>query len=80
MPNQSYRPRIGGLAAVAWILAVIPACQQQRGARPYVSARPSFSLSTTELPLRLGGYAGANYGRGRPLPPVEPVEDVDPLR
>lgn len=84
MTTQPFRARLGKLGAIALILCLIPACKQPGGARPYVSARPTFTPSGGEIPLRLGGYAGANYGRGRraivvtPVAPIEGEPSLDP--
>ena len=74
-------PRIAGIAAIAWIVGVIPACRQPGGARPYTSERPIYSPPAPIRALRIGGYAGSNYGPGPRLPPpVEQVEELDPIR
>jgi len=79
MPTARQTSRVAGLASAILVVAVIPACRNAPGARPYSSARPVYSPPSVQ-PLRIGGYAGMNYGQGPRLPPVEEVEVLDPLR
>ena len=76
------RPRIGWLAKfgmVAAIIAAIPACGGgHRAAQPYVAQRPVYTPQPVR-PVRIGGYAGYNYGRRAPLP-VAPAEDALEVR
>lgn len=67
-----------GAVSLLLLLVGLPACQGSRWNRrdPYTAARPSYEQPVMN-PMRLGGYAGYNYGLGRPrrVEPVIPIEE-----
>jgi hypothetical protein len=76
-------PRRSGLllksCALGAFVTIIPACHQNPGAaRPYSAQRPIYTPQPVR-PVRIGGYAGYNYGRRAPVP-VTPVEDIEAPR
>lgn len=64
------RRRIAPLAGLALLLAPLAGCHQDGGGRPYTVARPPAPAQPIR-PVRIGGYAGHNYGP--PAPVVEPI-------
>jgi hypothetical protein len=55
------------------LVASLPACQGEWRNRPYSAARPTYNQPNLN-PMRIGGYAGYNYGPGaRVVPQAAPV-------
>ena len=75
------RSRTGRLLTLAAVVAAIPACHHgTRAVPPYVAGRPNYAPPEAIRPVRIGGYAGYNYGRRPNRGSVVPVEDVAPAQ
>ena len=64
--------------ALAILIASLPACQGGLGNRPYSAARPTYAGPNLN-PMRIGGYAGYNYGPGERVIPQEAPAVVRPV-
>ena len=81
MHHRSRTGRLLKYASLAALVAAIPACHNDsRAVPPYVAARPNYAPPEAIRPVRIGGYAGYNYGRRPGRVPVVPVEDLAPAR
>ena len=68
-------PIVRGVAffGLAVLVGSLTACQGDWGNRPYSAARPTYAQPNLN-PMRIGGYAGYNYGPGpRVIPQEAPV-------
>jgi hypothetical protein len=65
--------RVVGASGLMILVASLPACQGEWRNRPYSAARPAYNQPNLN-PMRIGGYAGYNYGPGvRVVPQRSPV-------
>jgi hypothetical protein len=71
--------RLGpALVMIGIVTAIVPGCHHQGGLRgDYAAARPTYGTRSVK-PIRIGGYAAHNYGRGPVAVPVTPIEDEEP--
>ena len=60
---QDLLHRVVASIGLTLLLVSVPACNGGFGNRPYVAARPAYTPPVLN-PMRIGGYAGFNYGRG----------------
>lgn len=81
MPTpRSTRPLRTPAILACLLAAILYGCGHRNRLRDdYSAARPTYAPPAAVHPIRIGGYAGYNYGRAPAIVPAAPVEAITPI-